>query len=123
MKMMKAKMKALEELMDHMRKMEGAEEDEQKLEGPENPSGKMEMDKSLEMMHRAPDDEEEEGQEDDEEGDDEGEDMPPLSEREEFMKDRKAYMQRGLSSPMKGGKAKVIAMSLKVMPKGKIAKK
>lgn len=121
MNMMKrAKLKAFEDLIEKMHKLEGSrkgeeeeeEEEENGIQPPDGDEAKLQLKKSLaDLPH-----EDEEEEEEEEEGDE-------MGEEDDFEAEKRAFMKGLPARIRKPGNSKIMAMSVKIAPKKMMSKK
>lgn len=121
MNMMKrAKLKAFEDLIEKMHKLEGSrkgedeeeeeEEEENGIQPPDGAEAKLQLKKSLaDLPHEDEEEEEEEGDE--------------MGEEDDFEAEKRAFMKGLPTRIRKPGNSKIMAMSVKIAPKKMMSKK
>lgn len=113
--MIKAKLKALEDLIKNMHSMEAEEEEHQG--DPRMQKDKEIVEKTLKMVGK-PGDEEMDDEGPDMEGiEEEDEEGEPMSEDELFQKEKRDFLSKGNVSPSRGKAPKIMAMQVKIAPK------
>lgn len=126
MNMMKrAKLKAFEDLIEKMHRLEGKvkdkdEEEENEIQPPAGDEAKLQLKKSLANIPGRDDDEEdidivEDGEGEDEEGE--------MDEGDDFEAEKRAFMKGLPTRIKKPGNSKIMAMSVKIAPKKMMGKK